>query len=80
MLVLCNIFHRRKSGIVAGLVSTECVSVISLWALTSLDKVHFMVTSAEHVLLKSRMSVLAFLFVFCKPVLLMGFIQKVVEV
>ena len=44
LLVLSDSFHRRQSGIVAGLVSTECVSVIGMWALTSLlDKFHFMV-------------------------------------
>lgn len=40
------------------------------------DKFHFMVTFAVHILLNSKMSVLAFWFVFCKPMLLRGFIHK----
>ena len=70
-------FHRRQTRIVAWLVSSECVGVIGMWALTSLlDKFHFMVTFAVHILLNCGVSVLPFLFVLCKPMLLTGFIHK----
>lgn len=79
LLVLCNSFHRRQSGILPGLVNT--FSVIGMWALTSLlDKFHFMVTFAVHILLECSMSVLVFMFVYCKPMLLTGFVHKGVEV